>query len=606
LAGVILLPARWLRRLRRQIAVGRHQTRIALWLLKDILRFSRWGSLRVVLTELLGVLVRYGSLALLYLFVHALQDLRPVAVPPEVPLLGGRELPVRDFFMLGVITGVVLLSAGSLLQFLVRLGALRAAEHYERFCGRRLLTLASRLPSPKAAWASRIFGREPIHIFFGYARSCGFVTRQIVLLLPSFASLIVGSVILMLLDATTTLLLALLAAAVFLAQYPLNNLSAQASSRLERRRRGAMRLVSRLLIRQRTAAVPLGEDSPVLDRLFAKRGEVRRDISLYGDRIRGGEGALLVSRVGGGVLLGAALLLIGGDILEGRRSWAEVAVYVAVARYVLKDFASAGKFMSGLSRVFGPVERYIRFVRSAALADPEPPLPAQSGGPLRLRVAALAGDEPGLALEPGQAAALLTRDRQLPLGVLVVDHAAGQVGPVAWIDAELLAGDAPLLANLAVPAGVSPRAIEAEAARMAPPDDAVPYRAGWLRRTVAELPTPPPDWLICALKVAVAARRGACCLAVESHTFQALPPAARTAWPEIFKGPLLIVQRDLRLLGQGGERVALLAEGERFIGWLPLGGEATSQRLLATQWRQMGRRAKPAALRLDDEELEEA
>jgi hypothetical protein len=600
-----MLPARWLRRLRRQIAVGRHQTRIALWLLRDILRFSRWGSLRVVLTELLGVLVRYGSLGLLYLFVHALQDLEPVLVPPEVPLMGGRELPVRDFFMLGVIAGVALLSAGSLLQFLVRLSALRAAEHYERFCGRRLLTLASRLPSPKAAWASRIFGREPIHIFFAYARSCGFVTRQIVLLLPSFASLLVGSVILLLLDTATTLLLALLAAAIFLAQYPLNNVSAQASSRLERRRRDAMRLVSRLLIRQRTAAVPLGEDSAVLDRLFAKRGEVRRDISLYGDRIRGSEGALLVSRIGGGVLLGAALLLIGGDILEGRRTWAEVAVYVAVARYVLKDFASAGKFMSGLSRVFGPVERYIRFVRSAALADREPPPPARAGGPLRLRVAALAGDEPVLALGPGQTAALLTRDRQLPLGVLLVDHAAGPVGPVAWIDAQLLAEDAPLLANLALPAGVSPRMIEAEAARMAPPDDAVPYRPGWLRRTVAELPTPPPDWLVCALKVAVAARRGACCLAMESHTLQALPPAWRAAWPEVFEGPLLIVQRDLRLLGQGGESVALLAEGERFMGWLPLG--RATRPLLAAQWRQMAeRQARPVAARLEDEELEEA
>lgn len=604
-----LLPARWLRRLRRQIAVGRHQTRIARWLLGDILRFSRWGSLRVVLTELLGVLIRYGSLGLLYLFVRALQDLEPVLVPAALPLLGGSELPVREFFMLGVIAGVLLMSVGSVLQFLVRLGALRAAEHYERHCGRRLLTLASRLPSPKAAWATRIFGREPVHVFFAYARSCGFVTRQIVLLLPSFASLIVGSVILLLLDATTTLLLALLAAAVFLAQYPLNNLSAQASSRSERRRRDAMRMVARLLVRQRTAAVPLGEGSAVLDRLFAKRGEVRRDISLHGDRIRGGEGALLVSRIGGGVLLGTALLLIGGDILAGQRSWAEVAVYVAVARYVLKDFAAAGKFMTGLSRVFGPVERYIRFVRSAALADPEPLPPACPDGPLRLRVAALAGDAPLLVLEPGSVAAILTRDRQLPLGVLVADHAvagADGVGPVAWIDPELLAEDAPLLANLAVPAGVDPRTIEAAAVRMAPPDDAVPYRAGWLRRTMAELPTPPPDWLICALKVAVAARRGASCLAIESRTLEALPAAARAAWPRVFTaGPLLVVHRDLRLLGQAGEAVALLVDGGRPVGWLPL--DKASRPLLMSQFRRLTERARALAAtgRPEDEELVE-
>ena len=50
-------------------------------------------------------------------------------------------------------------------------------------------------------------------------------------------------------------------------------------------------------------------------------------------------------------------------------------------RYVLKDFGSIGKFMTGLSRQFGPVEHYIRFVRSAALADAEPAQPEGRAGP---------------------------------------------------------------------------------------------------------------------------------------------------------------------------------------------------------------------------------
>ena len=612
MAGVTAVVARWLRRARRLTALGRHQTRIGLWLLRDILRFAPGDALRVVLTEFLGIAIRYGSLGLLYVFVRALQDLQPVAIPPEVPLLGGRELPVRDFFALGVVTGVVLMSGATLLQFRVRLGALQLAEHYERFCGRRLLALASRLPSPKAAWATRIFGREPIHVFFGYARACGLVTRQIVLLLPSFVSLAVGILILLVLDAGTTLWLALLAAVVLLAQYPLNNVSAQASSRAERRRRDAMRQIARLLIQQRTAAVPLAEDSAVLDRLFAKRGEVRRDISLYGDRIRGGEGALLVSRIGGGMLLGAALLLIGGDILAGERSWAEVAVYVVVARYVLKDFAATGKFMSGLSRVFGPVERHIRFVRSAALADPEPtPPPARAGAPLRLRVPALAGGSEPLVLAPGSVAAVLTRDRLLPpLGVLLAEHATDAidgVGPVAWIDPGLLAEDAPLAANLALPAGVDPRAIEAAALGVAPPGETVPYRPGWLRRTIDELPLPPPDWLICALKVVVAARRGASCLAVEHRTLQALPESWRSAWPALFPaGPLLVVHRDLRFLGRGEESAVLIIDDGRPLGWLPL-GPATRPLLLANFQRLSERvRIRMVGQRLEDEELIEA
>ena len=603
MAGATLRPARWLRRLRRQIAVGRHQTRIARWLLTDILRFSRWGSLRVVLTELLGVLVRYGSLACSTVRPCAAGPRAGGLVPAEVPLLGGSELPVRDFFMLGVIVGVVLLSLGSLLHFLVRISALRAAEHYERFCGRRLLTLASRLPSPKAAWASRIFGREPIHVFFAYARTCGFVTRQIVLLLPSFTSLIVGSVILLLLDAATTLLLALLAAAVFLAQYPLNNLSAQASSRSERRRRDAMRLVARLLVRQRTAAVPLGEDSAVLDRLFAKRGEVRRDISLYGDRIRGGEGAQLVSRIGGGVLLAAALLLIGGEILAGERTWAEVAVYVVVARYVLKDFASAGKFMSGLSRQCSARSSAIS-ASSARLRWPIPsrrcrPRPAGRCSCACRRWPARRGR---WCSSPARSRPLLTRDRQLPLGVLIADHAAAAdgVGPVAWIDAQLLVEDAPLARRISPCRPGSTRGQDrgrcgahgAAGRRRALSGGLAAPEGGGAADAAARLADLRPQG-----RGRRAARRELPRRSRAPRSAGAAGGVASGLAQGLRRRPLLVLHRDLRLIGQCGESVALL-----------VGGRASCRLAAARRrdpkparrrWRQMGRRieTRPRAAR---------
>ena len=172
-----------MRRLRRQIVVGRHRTRIGLWLLPDILRFSRWDSLRVVLLELAG---RGGALRL----ARPALRLRPGPAGAwcrsGVPLWETVELPIRDVFMVGVLLGVLLMGLGSILQFRVRLDAVQVAEHYERFCGRGVLALASRLPSPKAGWATRMAGRESVNLFFAYSRTCGFVTRQIVMLLPSF------------------------------------------------------------------------------------------------------------------------------------------------------------------------------------------------------------------------------------------------------------------------------------------------------------------------------------------------------------------------------------------------------------------------------------
>jgi hypothetical protein len=224
-------------------------------------------------------------------------------------------------------------------------------------------------------------------------------------------------------------------------------------------------------------------------------------------------------------------------------------------------------------------------------------------------VAELGGAAAELALAPGSSAAVITRDRQLPVGALVAQHAAagpGGIGPVAWIDPALLAPDAPLAANLAVPAGAELRAIERDALRLAPPDATLAYPPGWLLRTAAELPAPPPDWLICALKVAVAARRGASCLAAEVGTVLALPEASWRRWGELFPdGPVLVLHRDLQRVGQAGESVALLAEDGRLTGWLPLG--PATRRALALSFRAMVERARALQVtaRPDEEELVE-
>jgi hypothetical protein len=277
---------------------------------------------------------------------------------------------------------------------------------------------------------------------------------------------------------------------------------------------------------------------------------------------------------------------------------------------VLKDFGAIGKFMTGLSRHFGPVERYSRFVRSAALAEAAPALPQRRLGPLVLRARSLAGTPGPLVMPPGSAAAVLTRDRRPALGVLLMDHAEteGQrLGPVAWIDGEILLEDAPLLANLAWPGELDAAEIEAEAATFAPPDDPVPYRPGWSHRPLPQLPAPPPEWLVCALKVVVASRRGACCLAIRGEVLQALPEAWREACRRSFTGgPLLVLHRDVRSLGQAGETAALLVGGGQIIGWLPV--TADNHKELAAQLRRMVERTRAGGgggEPLEEEELAE-
>ena len=259
---------------------------------------------------------------------------------------------------------------------------------------------------------------------------------------------------------------------------------------------------------------------------------------------------MLVARLGFNVLLGAALLTIGSKILSGDRSWAEVAVYVVVTRYVLKDFGSIGKFMNGLSRHFAPLQLYIRFVRSAAFADSEPGTIIYPISPLILRAKDLSGAESKLVLHPGNTIAVVSIRRNLHLSQLITAHIETsdfQSALVAWIDGVLLEEELSLAANLALPPGLSTAELEAAAAKFAPPDDAVPFRSGWSTRPIPRLPTPPPEWLICGFKAAVAERRGAIALAIDGATAQGLSCAWRATWPKVFtRGPLFVVYRDVR------------------------------------------------------------
>jgi hypothetical protein len=238
------------------------------------------------------------------------------------------------------------------------------------------------------------------------------------------------------------------------------------------------------------------------------------------------------------------------------------------------------------------------------MADAEPTPPEGTGGPVVLRARSLPGNDARLVLEPGSAAAVVTRDRNLLPALLLMTHAETQPaepGPIAWIDGDLLLEDAPLSANLALPVGLAAAEVEAAAARMAPADDPVPYRPGWITRPVSQLPTPPPEWLVCAAKLVVAERRGAVCVVTDGSTAQALPEAWWAGWPGVFtRGPMLVLYRDLREVGPAGETCVLLVDEGRIQLWAPLNDR--TRRPLALRWRRMVERIRAGAGRIDEDD----
>jgi ABC-type multidrug transport system fused ATPase/permease subunit len=597
----------------RQIGQSVRHARVTAWLLRDFFGFLGWGGLPIVLAGAASVAVKFGAAGLLYLFVDALAGQHTVQVPGLTDL----NIDLRDFFVVGVVVGLLLMAVSTLLQFQVRLSAIRAAREYEEFSTRRFVALVSGLPHRDAGWANEVYKTEPLQGFLGGIRSAAMVVRQVTRLLPSLASFVLGCILLVWLNPTSTAALAAVALVVMAAQYPLNNRAAHASTKSQGHRREASRRLGQLFGQLRQAPVPLAPDGAVLNALFERRGALRRDMKSFSRRADGGVFALMVSRLGTHLLLGMVLLTLGLDIIAGRQTWASVAAYVAIVQFTLRDFLSIGKLLSGVSRFFGQVDRYMRFIRSAApaiqpaatpsavvtsaaatSAGREPGAPAGATRKVpTLAVPSMDGARPTFTPAEGSVVALFAPPGSPPFATLfldAVDATPGEIRLPAGIDATIFDRRIPLVENVALPASADQPAIEQLVSRFAPPATRPP-RPGWLMRTPGSFRDGVPDWLVAALKVVAARQRGFGCLVIQAGLLAELPPTWHAACREMLDGGVLyVLHTGAATIGRFEETAALIADSERFICWTSF----EAQRVVDVQrfCRDVAERSKAKAL----------
>jgi ABC-type multidrug transport system fused ATPase/permease subunit len=554
----------------KQIQQSMRHAAVTAWLLHDFFGFLGWRSLTITLTGAASVGVKFGAAGLLYAFVDALAKQETVQLPgfPEV------IIDLRDFFVLGVIIGLTFMAVSTALKFQVRLIAIRAARRYEEYCTRRLVNLASRLPHRNAGWATAAYKTQPLLVFFGHVRSAAMLARALTRLLPSLVSFCVACLVLVWLNPATTATVAVVALLVVLVQYPLNNRAARASTKNQGHRREALHRARQLFNQLRQGPVPLTHDSAVLNALFERRGALGRDLESHSRRVDGGVFAMMISQLGTHVLLGMVLLTLGVDIITGRQSWADVAVYVAIVQFALADFLSVGKLLSCVSKHYGPVERYTKFVRSARQA----PAPAQAKAatlrPLVLRVPAMDGAEASFVPAEGDTVAVFIPPRATPFPMMFLD-ALDASAPIdlicpAWIDASVLDRRVSLAENLALPAETDRGSIERSVMSFGP-KEATPLAPGWLNRTPASFRHGLPDWVICALKVVAARERGQASFALQATLLAALPESWRSTFRHYLGDGVLFVLHAYRTsIGRFGEQTVLIGDSDDLLSWAPI------------------------------------
>jgi hypothetical protein len=561
------------------------------WLIGDFFKISRWKVVPVILCGAAHIGLKFAAMGVIYLCVQALSEDLPITIP-------GLDLPSPkspEFVLLSVGVGVALLMATALFRYQVRSRAIGLGRQYEEYCARRTIVLASRLPDPRAGIANRIVGAGSLNQHPGYARRCGMVVRELAQLLPTFASFVAVAAALLWMDFWLTMTLAGLAALSVLAQYPANHRVATASHVLERTARAAGRRYRSLFRRLNRDPMPLAPGGAILDQLF-RSGHVRDNIDSFTARATEAEQAALVSRISSGLLLGATLVLLGIDIVQGERSWASVATYAAAVRFALSDFVSVCKLASGITKYHAQITNHREFVIDALPCVHDLKGEVQDiSWPATFRLPSLDESRRPLIVERGTVLAVVAPGHANSLLPSLFER-VGE-GPAAGarlprpvlVDSELLAPDLNLRANFGVPLDLNEKAIEQALAPFGPAGQDVGFPpAGWLDRSLDELGAL-PGWLLKALPVLSVRARGRPIVAMNLAQFAPMSRHWRDACRAALADSLLIlIHTRATSVGKYGEEAAILCDGRDLQGWLPV-EDRSSKKNIAQAYTRMTR-----------------
>ena len=558
------------------------------WLIGDFFKITRWKVLPIILCGMAYIALKFAAMGVIYLCVQALSEDMPVTI------LGLEGLAPKspEFVLLSVSVGIALLIATAFFRYQVRSRGIDLGRQHEEYCARRIILLASRLPDPRTAVANRIIGAGGLNQFPGYARRSGIVVRQLAQLLPTFASFVAVSAALLWMDLWLTTTLAGLALLAVLAQYPANHRVASASRILESTRRAAGRRYRALFRRLNRDPMPLAPSGAILDQLF-RSGQVRANIDSFTARATEAEQAALVSRISSSLLLGAALILLGIDIVQGERTWASVAAYAAAVRFALSDFESVCKLASGVTKYHAQIANHREFVVDALPCLRDGAEEGETAWPITLKVAGLHDPSQPLVVRRGDVLAVVTPGNARSLLPATFEDAierpatAARVPRPVLVDSDLLAPDLKLRANFGVPPDVDEAAVEQALAPFAPEGENLSLAPpGWLDRSLDEL-GPLPRWLLAALHVLSVRARRRPLVAMDLSEFAPMPKRWRDACRSALADCVFIlIHPRPGAVGRHGEQSAIVCDGTALRGWLPV-TDRESREVVAQYYAQM-------------------
>lgn len=382
--------------LARQFA--RYRATVA-WAYRELFRFSRARMILALATNVAGVTLQGGALALLVYYANLMERNAPVGLGPLALEAAPRDIAT---FLVAITAVAVMLLASAGLIFVGNMLIIRLAVGFGLDCSKRTLILERARPPrdddpSSAAYPKRLPGRATAIV--GIARA----VRPLLRVFNPAMLFVYSTVILLYIDWSLTLIVGVLITPSLLLQYKVNYLAAQNQKRLGKARGRAQTAITGLLNELAWAPAVHASERGRLADLYAEE-RIEELPRRYSFRVAAQPYSQVISDVLIALVAVGVTGRLGALALSGEMSWSWFIGFLVFARIALTSLRGMLGAITGFARHYPRLRQSYELFTS--VPEPQPvsarKLNIQPRGPDPV------GDLSAADLQPGRPVAVVS------------------------------------------------------------------------------------------------------------------------------------------------------------------------------------------------------
>ncbi|MGH8613990.1 MAG: hypothetical protein ACREYF_18685 [Gammaproteobacteria bacterium] len=281
---------------------------------------------------------------------------------------GAGSLSARSFVALAIAgTSIFILSVlAAVLSYLSQRGALQLWGHYEVFCSKRAISLATRATWAKSVGASWDDGDDAYwSVLQKDARYSGIVLRLLALTIIPALQLVLYFGVMVFLDAQATLIILAINACTLGFLYGHSRDAARYSNSIEKQAKEAAKKRQALVQSAMSLPTAVQEDDPRLSAVF-DQGENRQVIQAILGRVD------LVKRTDTTVQIAASfsiafvVVVMGTQAIATGYGWGNILIYLLALYGGTSGLRTVSRTVTAVNRFYPQLHRHFRFISGAA------------------------------------------------------------------------------------------------------------------------------------------------------------------------------------------------------------------------------------------------